>query len=70
VDRGSNASNQLVSYEEVIDLRIFTSCDERCTLAMGEIDKFIEMGLMDFDTRFFKDEILICGTKVIDDGIE
>lgn len=70
MDLRSNASNQLVSYEEIIDLRVLAACDERCALAMREIDEFIEMRLMDFDSRFFKDEILIRGTKFFDDGIE
>jgi choline kinase len=37
---------------------------------MWEVDEFIEIGLLDFDSRFFKDEILISGAKMFDDGCE
>jgi hypothetical protein len=37
---------------------------------MREVDEFIEIGLMDFDSRFFKYEILISGAKMFDDGCE
>jgi hypothetical protein len=70
MDLGADASNQFVSDEEVIDLRVLTTCDERRALSMREVDEFIEIGLMDFDSRFFKYEILISGAKMFDDGCE
>jgi hypothetical protein len=70
MDLGADASNQFVSDEEVIDLRVLTTCDERRALSMREVDEFIEIGLMDFDSRFFKDEILISRAKMFDDGCE
>lgn len=70
MDLGADASNQFVSDEEVIDLRVLATCDERRALSMREVDEFIEIGLMDFDSRFFKDEILISGAKMFDDGCE
>jgi hypothetical protein len=70
MDLGADASNQFVSDEEVIDLRVLTTCDERRALSMWEVDEFIEIGLMDFDSRFFKYEILISGAKMFDDGCE
>jgi hypothetical protein len=46
MDLGADASNQFVSDEEVIDLRVLTTCDERRALSMWEVDEFIEIGLM------------------------
>ena len=70
MDLGADASNQFVSDEEVIDLRVLTTCHKRRALSMREVDEFIEIGLMDFDSRFFKDEILISGAEMFDDGCE
>ena len=70
MDLGANASNQLVPHEDLIDMRVLTACHKCCALSMWEVDEFIEIRLMDFDSGFFEDEILICGAKEIDDGFE
>lgn len=67
---GANASDQFVTYEEVIDLGILATCNKRSALSMWEVDEFIEIRLMDLDSGFFEDEIVIRRAKLFNDGIE
>ena len=55
--------NLVIHSSIVSDVKLMI--DESTSLA-----SIIEIGLMDFDSRFFKDEILISGAKMFDDGCE
>ncbi len=67
---GSYASDQFVADEDVLGLALKGTRYECGTLAMWEVFDLIDIWLMEFETRFGEDQILIDGAKTFDDRIE